>query len=803
VERPGVAPAAPPRPVGVWRVVFLYALVSLAAFPFPETLFEGRDAMHQALDVFDDGAVSRLGGLAQDWRQHGWVWWNEHVTNGNAYFTQFMGTPLSVESFLAFALGPYAGYLLRLYMAVLAAGLAMHLFLRRSLGLAPVDAGAASLVYLLGFWHFNYGFTIALAPLVFWISDEAADAAPSRRRWLLVASAFLCGFLFYNLSSQAAVFLGGLHLAWVIGTTAPGARRSGLAFWATTWVAGLALYAPVLVPQLAILGESVRSIRSDAGEIASLGAILSGFVDLYLPVLVGTPAAAGLGVSPTLSERGTWYVGAAAVGLLLWSLPRSRASRRERLLLLLLAAVPAFDLIVRPIWLAFQDRIGILRSLQPRRLNLYMPFLLAANLGVAVAMARRAATARPAGALLPRRLSIALAAVGIVQTLLAARMLVYNVRRGDFWEGVGPAWILAVAYAAFGAATIWLFGRGPASPAGSDQLSRVVLLLLGVFALDRVLYARVDRYLRPAELASFRQALGETPAIAFLRAQGKNSGRVVTIGDYSRPNRIDHANRMMFFGLRASDGYQNIYPLRYHELFGVLIDPALARRPVRRRYYETWGQRAYLFGPEFNRAIASLLGVRWLYVRGVDVDRTGLRLAFQQGDEAIFENPEALPRVFLAGGTRIAPSREALLASLGKAGLSEIRSTVFLAKSDAAGLAESPDRAVEGRVLLQEDSPDRLRVEVDSPEPAWLVLTDAYFRGWEAAVDGRPATIVPAYGALRAVAIPAGQSVAVFSYEPKDVWRGAAIAAAALALLLIATVVPRRARVAAVAREAA
>jgi uncharacterized membrane protein YfhO len=110
---------------------------------------------------------------------------------------------------------------------------------------------------------------------------------------------------------------------------------------------------------------------------------------------------------------------------------------------------------------------------------------------------------------------------------------------------------------------------------------------------------------------------------------------------------------------------------------------------------------------------------------------------------------------------------------------------------------------VEGRVLLQEDSPDRLRVEVDSPEPAWLVLTDAYFRGWEAAVDGRPATIVPAYGALRAVAIPAGQSVAVFSYEPKDVWRGAAIAAAALALLLIATVVPRRARVAAVAREAA
>jgi len=64
------------------------------------------------------------------------------------------------------------------------------------------------------------------------------------------------------------------------------------------------------------------------------------------------------------------------------------------------------------------------------------------------------------------------------------------------------------------------------------------------------------------------------------------------------------------------DGYETIYPLRYHELFGGMIAPHLDLDPTIYRYFHAWGNRAYAFGPELSRPIANLLGVRWLEVAG-------------------------------------------------------------------------------------------------------------------------------------------------------------------------------------------
>jgi hypothetical protein len=52
---------------------------------------------------------------------------------------------------------------------------------------------------------------------------------------------------------------------------------------------------------------------------------------------------------------------------------------------------------------------------------------------------------------------------------------------------------------------------------------------------------------------------------------------------------------------------------------------------------------------------------------------------------------------------------------------------------------------------------DRVVVDVDLSQPGYLVTTDSYDDGWRASVDGRPAALLRANVAFRAVELPPGR----------------------------------------------
>ncbi|HET7343700.1 MAG TPA: YfhO family protein, partial [Methylomirabilota bacterium] len=79
-----------------------------------------------------------------------------------------------------------------------------------------------------------------------------------------------------------------------------------------------------------------------------------------------------------------------------------------------------------------------------------------------------------------------------------------------------------------------------------------------------------------------------------------------------------------------------------------------------------------------------------------------------------------------------------------------------------------------------------------SDAPAVLVLTDTWFPGWRARVDGRPATLWRADHAFRAVAVPAGRHEVELRYQPRSVLIGALVSALAAALTLALLVAGRR-----------
>jgi uncharacterized membrane protein YfhO len=94
-----------------------------------------------------------------------------------------------------------------------------------------------------------------------------------------------------------------------------------------------------------------------------------------------------------------------------------------------------------------------------------------------------------------------------------------------------------------------------------------------------------------------------------------------------------------------------------------------------------------------------------------------------------------------------------------------------------------PDQPAEVRVIRY--GTNGLEIEVDSSAEGYLFLSDPFYPGWRAEVDGQTAEIVPANYAFRAVAVTPGVHRVVMTFRPATWYAGAAITGLAVLILVI------------------
>jgi uncharacterized membrane protein YfhO len=70
----------------------------------------------------------------------------------------------------------------------------------------------------------------------------------------------------------------------------------------------------------------------------------------------------------------------------------------------------------------------------------------------------------------------------------------------------------------------------------------------------------------------------------------------------------------------------------------------------------------------------------------------------------------------------------------------------------------------------------------------WLVLTDAWYPGWRATIDGAPVEVARADVLFRAVPVPAGRHRVEFAFAPLSLWMGVGINLMTLALCVAAII---------------
>ena len=231
----------------------------------------------------------------------------------------------------------------------------------------------------------------------------------------------------------------------------------------------------------------------------------------------------------------------------------------------------------------------------------------------------------------------------------------------------------------------------------------------------------------------------------------------------------------MVHGVEDINGFNSLQPRRYTDyLFGRRVEDV------------SYG---YLRGERLFRAdnpILSSLNVRYVVVPAGSRIPLGahLRPVFEGVYARVYENTLAYPRAYFADGVRADNDPRSVLRHVTAPGF-DGRREAFV-ESAAAPSLPSPRGA--GTAEASRRSPNALDVATTSSEPRFLVVSEMYFPGWRAYVDGVETTIYRTNYLFRGVVVPAGRHVVSFVYRPGSAALGAGItslAGLAIAWLLV------------------
>ncbi len=157
----------------------------------------------------------------------------------------------------------------------------------------------------------------------------------------------------------------------------------------------------------------------------------------------------------------------------------------------------------------------------------------------------------------------------------------------------------------------------------------------------------------------------------------------------------------------------------------------------------------------------------------------------------LYQNLKAMPRAWFVKRVVAAPSAE-VLSAIREGRDSEGRvfdpaETALLEKEDfgaGATAPELPPVATNAEAMITRYEPQRIELTTHNSESGFLVLSEIYYPGWEARVDGAPTPIFRANYALRGIVIPPGERKVEFVFTSPSFRAGAICSGVAVSLLL-------------------
>jgi len=715
------------------------------------------------------------------WRGRQVPLWNPYIFCGTPLLADGISLPFDPLIWTYLFFGPLLGRGLTFFFQFLLAGVGMYLFLLR-LGLRPYAAILGAVAFM-----FNAIFTT-------WMELRTLVGAMCWLPWVLF---FLEGALKRKSLTQAAfasLFLGfsilGGHLQYAFYGLAVallyGLFRTGEYFWRTragkglvvhlglvglVILLGLALGSVQIFPQMELTGQSQRS----PGQYRDINFLspLSLFTFL-MPEFYGSPIEGDyVGVLPRsflALPRG--YIGAfAAVLALLGAFGREK---KRAIFFTLLGAITILFLILLAVGLGllmvkiFPD----FHALDATRLIIVYIFCASVLAAFGMEGLISPETKRSALSLLKFSLLILallflflffspyfegyLSSLGEEGTRLFLYLLQLKAQYG--LVPLAPQIILPLSLAALGILLTILYLN---HKIGLNFYKALIFILLA----GELLYFgwRYSPYVPREYIYPPLRVLEALKPMPTERILGKDPpGAHPVKGDMLIPNSA------LAYGFADIRGDESFYPERYFRFMRLIA-----------------GNGASLLGcihlSEHDSRLLDLLGVKYI-LTAEELEGGKFQLVYEEEKSPlrIYENKKVLPRAFVARDWKVTQDKRALIRELGSG---HFEPGYLALLEEPAPFSPPPPSPENDKIEITRYQANLVEIFASLQSPGLLVLTDSYFPGWRAFVDGKEKKIYQVDYILRGIFLTSGAHQVRFIYKPRSFMMGAVLSAISLLIM--------------------
>ena len=212
----------------------------------------------------------------------------------------------------------------------------------------------------------------------------------------------------------------------------------------------------------------------------------------------------------------------------------------------------------------------------------------------------------------------------------------------------------------------------------------------------------------------------QTPVLEKLQELSRDGSRFA-----ATDGSVLESNFATYYGLYDLSGYDALYPRRIGEFVWTASNNGIPVKDFSRSTVVVPAKPS-----DSRNNLWNLAGVRWIINKDdMLAEHPGQRfndlssdfkLIWEEGKWQIYENTKVYPRAFFT--VEISPVKQDRIPLIAPAEITSYQSNV-------------------------------VEITVDAPSDGYLVLTDTFYPGWKASIDGSIVEILPAFGAFRAVQV--------------------------------------------------
>ena len=320
-----------------------------------------------------------------------------------------------------------------------------------------------------------------------------------------------------------------------------------------------------------------------------------------------------------------------------------------------------------------------------------------------------------------------------------------------------------------GIVILWWWSKHPAAAWRSALLIAILVVDLGSFG-----WFHDWRWRAPAEADVHRPDTLE----AYHAELAVSGQRLIPFYGWIQPLHLGAPNLTRLWDIPSASGYNPLILKRYSQLLSMDSKGLFPAATLGHEYraLDLLAVR-YLFLPttpglgEDPAFVTNMLAAdptRWRHLQDLPLG-------------TVYENLRAMPRAWLVPEVMSLRSDEILIA-IQQSRLPDGRtydpSMVALVEEPFTFKAENRASHHSAQVIRLSDT--SIEVHVDAETAAFLVLSDVYYPGWQATIDGEPTHVLRTNYVLRGVMVSPGVHVVRFEFRPTRFYAGAGISAFAV-----------------------